>query len=174
MQRFIAGALAFAARVRMRGSVMTRSAFQLRAKAFPALGISLAALLLCAFAEPAPIDDVAAFATDDAVFFDDTAAMPAIEAGRASYYADKFNGRRTANGEIFDQTALTAAHRSLPMGSLVKVTCEESGKSVTVRVNDRGPFSGTRVIDLSKAAARELGMLNAGTANVTLELLPTT
>jgi rare lipoprotein A len=140
-------------------------------------GLGLAAVMLCAFSDaPAPeiaFEDESAFALDDSVFSSEAVAA-LIGAGRASYYADKFHGRRTASGEIFDNSAMTAAHPKLPMGSLVRVTCEKSGKSVTVRVNDRGPYAHNRVIDLSKAAARELGMLNTGLADVTLELLPTT
>ena len=78
--------------------------------------------------------------------------------GYASYYADKFHGRRTANGEIFDQNALTAAHRGLPMGSMVRVKRLDNGKTITVRINDRGPYS-SYMIDLSKAAAKELGLI---------------
>lgn len=117
--------------------------------------------------------DFDALANDEAVFWHDAAVSAALRSGRASYYADKFHGRRTASGEVFLQTAMTAAHRDLPMGTMLRVTHESSGRSVIVRVNDRGPFAGNRVIDLSKAAARELGMLNAGIADVTLELLPT-
>lgn len=144
-----------------------------------AVGIGLAAVMLCAFADPAVDSDplleaVETLAADDAVIAPAEPALTLLGSGRASFYASKFDGRRTASGERFDNDALTAAHRTLPMGSLVKVTCEKTGKSVTVRVNDRGPYAHARVIDLSQAAARELGMINAGTASVTLELLPTT
>ena len=77
--------------------------------------------------------------------------------GMASYYADRFHGRRTASGESFDKSALTAAHPTLPFGSLVRVTNPRNGQQVVVRINDRGPFSGGRVIDLSRAAAEQLG-----------------
>lgn len=89
----------------------------------------------------------------------------------ASYYGDDFAGRATANGERFDPSDLTAAHRTLPFGSLVKVTNAVTGKSTVVKINDRGPFHGNREIDLSKAAADEVGMLKAGTAKVHLEVL---
>lgn len=157
--------------------VIGANLIQIRGRWIRAAAAAATALALCAFAEasaPAPLSDElsATLDAEDAVFASE-AELQLLGSGRASYYADKFDGRRTASGEIFDQDALTAAHRTLPMGSLVKVTCEKTGRSVTVRVNDRGPFTGSRVIDLSKAAARELDMLNAGLTDVTLELLPT-
>lgn len=91
--------------------------------------------------------------------------------GLASYYADKYQGRKTANGEIFDTAKLTAAHKTLPFGTRVRVTNLQNGKSVVVRVNDRGPFVAGRVIDLSPAAARKLDMLRAGVVKVKLEIL---
>ncbi len=93
-------------------------------------------------------------------------ARKVTESGRASFYADKFQGRRTASGETFKQQHLTAAHRSLPFGSRVKVTNLDNGRTVKVRINDRGPFVSGRIIDLSKKAARKLGMIPSGTANV--------
>lgn len=93
------------------------------------------------------------------------------QSGVASYYADKFNGRRTANGERFNNAELTAAHKTLPFGTLVEVTNMRNGRSVVVRVNDRGPYSHARVIDLSKTAARQLGMHHSGTAHVKLAVL---
>jgi rare lipoprotein A len=95
------------------------------------------------------------------------------ESGLASYYADKFHGRKTASGETFDQTKLTAAHRTLPFGTQVRVTNVSNGKFVAVRVNDRGPFIRGRVIDLSRAAAEKLGMVRAGVADVRVEVLRT-
>src|SRR4051812_20442005 len=94
--------------------------------------------------------------------------------GLASYYAAKFQGHKTANGETFDTARLTAAHRTLPFGTRVRVTNLGNGRSVVVRVNDRGPFVSGRVIDLSPAAAKQLDMLRAGTARVKLEVLGTT
>jgi rare lipoprotein A len=91
--------------------------------------------------------------------------------GRASWYGAAFQGRRTASGEIFDKEGLTAAHRSLPFGTLLRVTCVDTGGSVVVRVNDRGPFVSDRVIDLSEAAARLIGLLPEGTGEVTCLLL---
>lgn len=98
-------------------------------------------------------------------------AARAIAGGSASYYASKFEGRPTASGERYRAGALTAAHRSLPFGSLVRVTNPLSGKSVTVRINDRGPFARGRVIDVSRAAAEELGLIARGHAPVELELI---
>ena len=102
-----------------------------------------------------------------------TAPEPAREvgAGEASFYHSSLEGRPTASGEPYRSTRLTAAHRTLPLGSKVRVTDLASGKAVTVRINDRGPFHGRRVIDLSHAAARQLGMVSRGTARVSLELL---
>ena len=94
-----------------------------------------------------------------------------LGSGVASFYGAKFHGRRTASGERFDMHALTAAHRSLPFGSEVRVTDPRSGRSVTVRINDRGPFSRHRTIDLSRAAAQEIGLVNRGHGTVELELL---
>ncbi|PXW29486.1 rare lipoprotein A [Paraburkholderia caballeronis] len=91
------------------------------------------------------------------------------QAGRASWYGLGFHGRRTASGERYDMHALTAAHRSLPLGSYVKVSIPATTKWVVVKINDRGPFSRGRVIDLSYAAARMLGLQHAGTARVQIE-----
>ncbi|KQZ73931.1 hypothetical protein ASE06_16600 [Sphingopyxis sp. Root214] len=94
-----------------------------------------------------------------------------IGGGVASYYGNELAGNRTASGERFDPGQLTAAHRSLPFGSLVRVTNTSNGDSVVVRINDRGPFAHGRVIDVSTAAAREIGMHRSGTARVKLALL---
>lgn len=91
--------------------------------------------------------------------------------GLASWYGGKFHGRLTANGEIFDTNKLTAAHKTLPFGSKVRVTELESGKSVIVRINDRGPFVEDRIIDLSKAAADIIGLTARGVARVKLEVV---
>lgn len=93
------------------------------------------------------------------------------EVGTASYYADKFHGRRTASGEIFDKNGYTAAHKTLALGSYALVTNVRNGKKVIVRINDRGPFSKTRIIDLSKGAAKVIGMVGAGTAKVRVEAM---
>ena len=99
-----------------------------------------------------------------------TSCAPQItETGKASYYADKFNGRKTANGEIFRNRKKTAAHKTLPFGTVVKVTNLSNGRSVKVRINDRGPFVAGRHIDLSKKAARKIGMLQQGVGNVKMK-----
>ncbi len=100
-----------------------------------------------------------------------TVAPGHIEAGIASYYHDRFHGRTTASGERFDQTALTAAHRTLPFGTTVRVTRTDTGKSVKVRINDRGPFRAGRVIDLSRTAASRLDMLDRGLVPVKVEVM---
>jgi rare lipoprotein A len=91
--------------------------------------------------------------------------------GVASYYADEFNGRKTASGEPYDMNDLTAAHRTLPFGTKVKVTNLDTGRSVVVRINDRGPFKDDRVIDLSLGAAKQLGLIDLGTGRVILQIL---
>jgi rare lipoprotein A len=93
------------------------------------------------------------------------------EVGLASFYADRFEGRRTASGTRYDPRALTCAHRSAPFGTRLRVTAIESGRSVVVTVNDRGPFARGRVVDLSHAAARALGMIERGLVRVRVERL---
>lgn len=92
-----------------------------------------------------------------------------IDIGKASYYADKFIGRTTANGERFNQKKRTAAHKTLPFGTKVKVTNLANGKKVKVRINDRGPYIQGRIIDLSKKAARRLDMIQAGVVDVSIK-----
>jgi len=93
--------------------------------------------------------------------------VPAWEdTGVASWYGGNFQGRKTANGEVYDSMRFTCAHRTLPFGTYLTVTNLENGRTVRVRVNDRGPFVGGRIIDLSYAAAKELGMIQNGTAEV--------
>jgi rare lipoprotein A len=91
--------------------------------------------------------------------------------GIASWYGGKFHGRLTSNGEVFDTNDLTAAHKTLPFGTMVKVVNQENGRWVVVRINDRGPFVEGRIIDLSRAAADELCMLSTGVAPVSLEIV---
>jgi rare lipoprotein A len=93
------------------------------------------------------------------------------EDGIASYYASRYHGRPTASGETFNVDALTAAHRTLPFGTRVRVTNLNNGRSVIVRVNDRGPFVDGRVIDLSPAAARRIDMIQAGVVPVKVEVI---
>lgn len=95
----------------------------------------------------------------------------AIGGGEASYYGKELAGNRTASGERFNPGDLTAAHRTLPLGTKLRVTNKANGKSVIVRINDRGPFLKRRVIDVSLAAAREIAMLGAGKAQVSLEIV---
>lgn len=92
--------------------------------------------------------------------------------GEASYYNDALSGHPTASGEPYDPTALTAAHRTLPLGTRVRITNLRNGNTVDVRINDRGPFVAGRIIDLSRAAARHLGMVRRGIADIHLHLLP--
>lgn len=94
-----------------------------------------------------------------------------LQVGLASWYGPGFQRRRTATGDRFDMRGLTAAHRSLPLNSLVRVTNLENGRSVVVRINDRGPYFRGRIIDLSAAAAQALGMKEDGLAEVRLELV---
>jgi rare lipoprotein A len=91
-----------------------------------------------------------------------------VEKGNASYYADMFVGRKTANGERFSQHKKTAAHQTLPFGTKVKIINKKNGKSVKVTINDRGPFKPGRIIDVSKKVARKLDMVNDGVVPVTL------
>jgi rare lipoprotein A len=102
-----------------------------------------------------------------------TSTVKYIQRGtmKASWYGPKFHGKLTANGEIYDQMALTAAHKSLSFGTLLKVTNPRNGRSVIVRINDRGPYVEGRDLDLSKAAAIELGMLKKGVGRVKIEEL---
>jgi len=96
---------------------------------------------------------------------------PQTQTGVASYYGKQFHGRKTANGERFNMNRLTAAHRTYPFGTVLQVTNLRNNKRVTVRINDRGPYSGGRVIDLSKQAAHELGFVNSGVTKVKIEVV---
>ncbi len=91
------------------------------------------------------------------------------QTGIASWYGRQFHGRKTASGDTFDMNELTAAHRSLPLNCYIRVTNKDNGKSVVVKVHDRGPFHGNRVLDLSYGAAKRIGLTNAGTAKVSIE-----
>ena len=102
---------------------------------------------------------------------DDLSTRPRALLGIVSYYANFFHGRRTANGTRYDKGALTAAHRTLPFGTLVRVTNPRNGRSVVVRVNDRGPYVRGRVLDLSREAARRLGILSQGIARLAWEIV---
>jgi rare lipoprotein A len=119
----------------------------------------------------APLDDVAEIVAD---LVDPLAVEPSyqhVADGEASFYGRELAGNRTASGERFNPQALTAAHRTLPMGTKLRVTNKANGRSVIVRINDRGPFSGGRIIDISLAAAQEIRMIGSGKAMVRLEQL---
>ena len=94
-----------------------------------------------------------------------------LEQGTASWYGDKFHGRKTSSGEVYNMNKLTAAHKTLPFGTVVRVTALYNGKSVDVVINDRGPFTRGRVIDLSRAAAQEIGLVGKGIGPVKLEIV---
>ena len=93
------------------------------------------------------------------------------QVGKATWYGDKHHGRRTASGERFDKNALTAAHKQLPFDSIVRVTNRKNGRTVVVRINDRGPYGKGRIIDVSEAAARALRMIRSGVVPCTVEVL---
>ena len=122
--------------------------------------------------ETMPVSDLQAFAISGP----EPAPVPSpsesgMGAGDASFYGHELAGNRTASGEAFNPDRLTAAHRTLPLGSRVRVTNPRTGKSVIVRINDRGPFHRNRVIDLSLAAARQIGLIRTGSGRVSLSLL---
>jgi rare lipoprotein A len=130
---------------------VTRAGPRARRIALTALAVCLASALACAHA-----------------------GYPAVQEGLASYYGDGFAGRKTASGERYDPDEFTAAHRSLPFGSVVRVARLDGGRpgsSVEVRINDRGPFVRGRIIDLSDAAARELDLLHDGVGRVSVQLV---
>ena len=109
---------------------------------------------------------------DDSVMQETMLEIPdSLIKGKASFYGSEFNGRKTANGEIYDETALTAAHRTLPFGTVLRVTNLRNGLSVIVRINDRGPFHPDRVIDLSKNAAEEIDLITYGVTDIEAEIL---
>ena len=175
---------------RRRIRALTRKLHVERRRTWAALAVAVAAVLFAL--RPAPPPDPVVLGKGEAgvrVVVDSVAQAsppvveepPAADAsvegetigdGQASYYAEELAGQPTASGEPFEPEALTAAHRTLPLGSRIRVTNLRNDESVIVRVNDRGPFAKRRVVDLSKAAAREIGMLKRGTARVRLELLP--
>jgi len=134
--------------------------------------VQVAPTQIVAEAEPAPLDSVAETVAD----LVDPVAAPIkalsylhIGRGEASYYGHELAGNRTASGERFNPRAMTAAHRTLPMGTKLRVTNSANGRSVIVRINDRGPFVGRRIIDVSLGAAQEIQMVRSGKAMVTLE-----
>lgn len=124
------------------------------------------------FAEAAAVDVTEVAPTDAAPALPLSAQVATmLDTGMASYYGRELAGNRTASGEAFDPADLTAAHRSLPFGTRLRVTNQRNGQSVVVRVNDRGPYARGRVLDLSQAAAEQIGMVSTGSAPVSIELL---
>lgn len=124
-----------------------------------------------AFVPSAGMVDVTAIDPVDEPAAPETAIGRSIGSGVASYYGNELAGNRTANGERFNPNDLTAAHRSLPFGTRLRVTNAANGKSVVVRINDRGPFHGGRIIDLSKSAASQIGLVARGSGRVELARL---
>jgi rare lipoprotein A len=112
-----------------------------------------------------------AVAMSTAVALPQAQAQDTLLTGVASWYGPGFHGRTTANGERYNMNELTAAHKSLKFGTKVRVTNGKNGKSVVVRINDRGPYVGSRIIDLSKGAAQAIDMIGPGTASVTVEII---
>ena len=142
-----------------------------------AQGPTDALLGLTAMAQPLPLEDSEAPALDAPLPQGPRPALgPALritatQQGEASWYGPGFFGNRTASGEVLRPGSLTAAHRTLPFGTKVRVTNLWNGRSAVVRINDRGPFHGARLIDLAHGAAQELGLVASGTAQVKLEVL---
>ncbi|ACY15017.1 rare lipoprotein A [Haliangium ochraceum DSM 14365] len=138
--------------------------------AFALLGLSLAYGCVAARddgARPSP-----ASAATTPVAGDSSDGTGEVQRGRASYYGERYHGRKTASGERFDMNAMTAAHRTLPFGTVVEVINLDNGRRVEVRINDRGPFGRRRrIIDVSRAAARALEMLRAGVVPVEVRVL---
>ena len=164
--------LAFAAALMLPASASVRADDGVR-QATPAFASSFADIAAPAAHQPVEgaVDVTAIDPADEAAPGLGDGDWDSLGGGIASYYADKFNGRRTASGETFSNGAMTAAHRSLPFGSKVRVTNPANGRSVVVRINDRGPFHGNRLIDLSKSAASTLGIVQRGSGRVELALL---
>jgi rare lipoprotein A (peptidoglycan hydrolase) len=133
---------------------------------------SLLAWLLCAACGTAPVEpETTTPRRPPRTSAERQALVGQIERGLATWYGAKFDGKKTASGERFDKDGMTAAHRTLPFGTRVRVTNDNNRLSVVVRINDRGPFGRGRVIDLSRAAADKLDMLGAGVVPVTVEVL---
>jgi rare lipoprotein A len=118
-----------------------------------------------------PVAAIAAPALTETSVSQPEYGLRTIDGGMASYYGKELAGNRTASGARFDPSALTAAHRTLPFGTQVQVTNQRTGDSVIVTINDRGPFHGNRVIDLSEAAARQIGLTGRGSGRVELAIL---
>lgn len=100
-----------------------------------------------------------------------TVSKNIFQSGTASWYGNQFQGKKTASGAPFDMNAFTAAHKTLPFGTIVRVMNLSNGNTVNVKINDRGPFTTKRIIDLSHAAAKKIGMINSGIAEVSIEII---
>jgi rare lipoprotein A len=122
---------------------------------------------------PKPSGEAAGESNEEAVEVPPDAKPLLVETGIASWYGAPYHNRRASNGEVYDMHAMTAAHRTLPLGSIVRVTCIENGESAVVRITDRGPFIEGRIIDLSQAAAQKIGLVRKGTAQARVEVLKT-
>ena len=157
-----------------------RSCFPIERARLLGTGLLLAFALIsaCAGREVTPIAHV----TTDPFPEPDSVSMPISEpireanyreTGMAAWYGRELHGKKTANGEVFDMYGLSAAHRTLPLGTVVSVTNLDNFKSITVRINDRGPFLKNRFLDLSYGAAKELGFVSQGTARVRIETVET-
>lgn len=120
-------------------------------------------------AGPAPKGTFKPYAVGGRTYYPLSSADGYEQRGVASWYGSDFHGRKTANGETYDMDAMTCAHKILPMNTYVRITNEDNGRVATLRVNDRGPFVGSRIVDLSRAGAKALDMLGPGTARVRLE-----
>jgi rare lipoprotein A len=155
--------------------VLPAGYFPMARKPFPSRPMILAALLLALLSSAcgrhrasAPVPPLPPSAGTQAT---SPPSPGTTEVGYASWYGDPYHGRRAANGEIYDKNQMTAAHRTLPFETMVKVTNLENGRSAAVRITDRGPFVKGRIIDVSLAAAREITMVGPGTALVRLDVL---
>jgi len=140
----------------------------------PSIELSIRNVEASPFTEELPLNKPAAPALPIATPSDSPSLernVRSVSRGQASWYGPGFYGNRTASGEVLRRGSLTAAHRHLPFGTKVRVTNLHNGRSAVVRINDRGPFHGHRVIDLAHGAASELGVVASGTANVKLEVL---
>jgi len=135
--------------------------------------MNITSRLLAVFAAVAALGAATPTLAADPATAPTAAAADAVETGLAAVYSDKLHGRPTASGQRYDRNRLTAAHKTLPFGTLVKVTNPKNDKSVTVRINDRGPVQAGRILDLSPAAARSLGMGPKSLAEVNAQVVGT-
>ncbi len=155
-------------------AIACRSMIRLHGSLFLTLAVTLALFLAgCASTPSTHKPDLSASpATEPPYTINDTTYKPLTSAqgywerGRASWYGEQFHGQETANGEVFDMFAMTAAHKTLPMNTVLLVRNLENGRKALVRVNDRGPFGGDRIIDLSYRAASKIGMVDNGVAPI--------